>query len=228
MWGSSAIIVNPHHSGTLHQRTSSEGDQNAPFAAWPLIELELREKRAAVYGEKRSVVNFLTPVSKVGRCNSQVFFLKLSPSRWADSTKFLPIIWGMSFATFDMTFYCTDLLGHRIRKSQICNMQIVTVHGLTPRARFQTHRSKTVGSSEGQNLTCIIYMYILTLSGDLTWPGPEKSARRCNEYKEEATENLVALPLTIFYLGICEKPQVGLIYPPPPPPLRGLIQSTLR
>ena len=151
----------------------------------------------------------------MGRCNSQVFFLKLSPSRWADSTKFLPIIWGMSFATFDMTFYCTGLSGHRIRKSQICNMQIVTVHGLTPRARFQTHRSKTVGSSEGQNLTCIIY--ILTLSGDLTWPGPEKSARRCNEYKEEATENLVALPLTVFLVRYMRKTSGGVDLSPPPP-----------
>ena len=38
------------------------------------VELELREKRAVIDGEKRNVVDFLEPVSKVERCNSQDFF----------------------------------------------------------------------------------------------------------------------------------------------------------
>ena len=50
----------------------------------------------------------------------------------------------------------------RSPNKEILDMHIVIVLRLTQHAKFQNHRSKSAGPSEGQNLTCIT-------SVDCTW-----------------------------------------------------------
>ena len=51
-----------------------------------------------------------------------------------------------------MTFYLTCL---RPPNKKIWDISAILVHGLTTHAKFQSHRLKTVGISEGQSLPWI-------------------------------------------------------------------------
>ena len=55
----------------------------------------------------------------------------------------------------------------RSMNKKILDRHFVVVLSLTPHAKFQNSRSKTVGPSEGQSWHAALQ---LTLSGDLTWP----------------------------------------------------------
>ena len=74
---------------------------------------------------------------------------------------------GTYFRRYDFSIVsqwrCHDLIsGLMSPNKEILDMYPVIVHGLTPDAKFQKYRSKTVVPSKGQNLTCIT-------SIDLIW-----------------------------------------------------------
>ena len=86
---------------------------------------------------------------------------------------------------------CHDLISDlRSPNKKIIDMHFVKVHWLTSHARFQSPRSWPKADQHYFN-----WPYLVTWS-DLTWTS--KSGRRCKRYYREATENLVALRLTVF------------------------------
>ena len=73
-------------------------------------------------------------------------------ARWASTTGLIcAFLRFLHIAVIGVTII-SDL---RSSDKKILDMHVIAVHGLTPHARFQNRRSKSVGPSEGLSLTCI-------------------------------------------------------------------------